>query len=118
MFNYGHVLWPHVINNMYYNIYIEGLQVSVDYVNQKIVISPGRIYTDKWVVDYPGGEIQFSIGKKWGVVWYDPNDGVLKFTEGIEEEPKCVNPSDKNTCIRPRPPVVNGYAIALVPLWQ
>ena len=118
MFDYKYVLYPHVINNLYYDAYIEGLDVSVDYAQRKIKVSKGRAVIDGKEATYQGLEYTFTPGHKWAVVWIDPTDMSLKVTEGQEEPPSCIDQAIKYTCIRPRPPVVQGVTLALVPLWS
>lgn len=118
MFDYKYVLWPHIVNNMNYDAHIEGLDVAVDYTNNRITISPGKALIDDKHTEYEQTQFTFTQGHKWGVIWIDPSDMLLKFTEGQEEAPSCIDPAIKATCFRPRPPTVPGITIALVPLWQ
>lgn len=118
MFDYGYVLWPHVVNNMYFDAYVEGLDISVDYTNRTITVSPGRALINGKYAEYEETQFTFTPGYKWGVIWIDPSNMSLKFTEGQEEAPSCLNPAVKATCFRPRPPIISGLTIALVPLWQ
>jgi len=117
MFDYKYVLWPHVINNMSYDAYIEGLDVTVDYANNTITVNPGRALIDDKYAEYGQMQFTFTPGYKWATVWIDPSDMSLKFAEGQEEAPSCIDPAIKATCFRPRPPVVQGVTIALIPLW-
>jgi len=118
MLNYGYVLWPNLVNNTGYEAYIDGFNINVDYTNRKISIGPGRALIDGNYAEYPEAEYTFTPGYKWTVVWIDPSDMSLKISEGQEEAPACIDPAVKATCYRPKAPVVNGYTIALVPLWQ
>ena len=118
MFDYKYVLWPHVINNMSYDAYIEGLDVTVDYANNTITVNPGRALIDDKYAEYGQMQFTFTPGYKWATVWIDPSDMSLKITEGQEDTPACIDHMVKATCFRPRAPIVNGYTIVLVPLWQ
>jgi hypothetical protein len=117
MLDYKYVVIPHIFNNMYYNAFIDGLNVSVDYTNKKIVVAPGKAVVDGKEASYDGLEYTFTQGHKWAVVWIDPSDMSLKVTEGPEEPPSCIDPAVKYTCFRPRPPLVQGVTLAVVPLW-
>jgi hypothetical protein len=117
MFDYGYVVVPHIFNNLYYDAYIEGLNVTVDYNQRKIRVSQGKAIIDGKEATYQELEYSFTPGYRWAVVWIDPQDMKLKITEGQEEQPSCLDPKVKYTCFRPRPPVVNGVTIAVVPLW-
>lgn len=118
MFDYGQVLWPHVLNNLTYGAYYEGFDITVLYFEKTIVVGPGKIYTKNKVYNISKNLFLFTPGYKWGVIYFDPFLESLSYAEGAEEEPVCFSPFDKMTCIRPRPPVVEGITIALVPLWQ
>ena len=118
MMNYGYVLWPNLVNNSKYDAYIDGFEIEVNYTTRKISIGPGRALIDGNYTEYSATEYTFSPDHKWAAIWIDPSDMSLKITEGQEETPACVDPSVKATCYRPKAPVVNGYTIALVPLWQ
>jgi len=117
MFDYKYVVIPHMLNNLYYNAYVDGLGVSVDYGTNKITVTPGRAVVDGKSAKYQGMEYTFTPGHKWAVVWIDPTNMSLKVTEGQEEPPTCIDPAVKYTCFRPRPPVVQGVTLAVVPLW-
>jgi len=117
MFDYKYVVVPHVLNNLYYNAYVDGLSVSVDYGTNKIKVSPGRAVIDGKSAEYQGMEYAFTPGHKWAVVWIDPADMSLKVTEGQEEPLSCIDPAVKYTCFRPKPPTVKGVTLAVVPLW-
>jgi len=117
MFDYKYVVIPHILNNLYYNAYIEGLSVSVDYVQNKITVTPGRAIIDGKGASYNGLEYTFIPGYKWAVVWIDPSDMTLKVTEGQEEPLSCIDPQIKYTCLRPKPPTIQGVTLAVVPLW-
>ena len=117
MFDYRYVVIPHILNNLYYDAYAEGLNVSVDYNTNKITVAPGRAIIDGKEASYQGLEYAFTRGYKWAVVWIDPTDMTLKITEGQEEQPQCIDPQIKYTCFRPKPPVVQGVTLAVVPLW-
>ena len=118
MFGYKYVVIPHIFNNMYYNTYIEGLDVSVDYGNKKIAVAPGRAIIEGKEASYNGLEYTFTPGHKWAVVWIDPETMELKITEGPEEALSCIDPAIKYTCFRPKPPLVPGISLAVVPLWS
>ena len=117
MFNYQYVVIPHILNNLYFDAYTEGLNVSVDYNQKKITVAPGRAIIDGKEATYQGMEYTFTEGYKWAVVWIDPADMSLKVTEGQEEPLSCIDLAVKYTCFRPRPPVVQGVTLAVVPLW-
>jgi hypothetical protein len=102
---------------MSHDVYIEGLDVAVDYTNNIITVSPGRALIDDKYAEYEQTQFTFTQGHKWGVIWIDPSDMMIKFTEGQEEALSCIDPTIKPSCFRPRPPVVQGVTIALIPLW-
>jgi len=117
MFDYRYVVIPHIFNNMYYNVLVDGLNVSVDYAQRKITVAPGKAVVDGKEASYNGLEYTFTPGHRWAVVWIDPSDMSLKVTEGPEEPPSCIEPTMKYTCFRPKPPLVQGVTLAVVPLW-
>jgi len=117
MFDYKYVVIPHMFNNTYYNLLVDGLDVSVNYGQRKITVAPGKAIIDGKEVSYNGLEYSFVPGYKWVTVWIDPTTMELKITEGPEELPSCIDPQVKYTCFRPRPPVVKGVTLAVVPLW-
>ena len=117
MFDYKYIVMPHIFNNMYYNALVNGLDISVDYSQRKIIVTPGKVIIDGKEASYNGIEYSFTPGHKWAAVWIDPSDMSLKVTEGPEEPLSCIDPAIKYTCLRPRPPVVKGVTLAVVPLW-
>jgi len=117
MLDYKYVVIPHIFNNLYYDANVQGLDVSVDYTNNEIKIGAGSAVVNGKSATYGETRYKFVQGYKWAVVWIDPSDMSLKVTEGQEEQPQCIDPAIKYTCFRPKPPMVQGVTLAVVPLW-